>query len=79
MSPDDPRLDEQWPTGTFGHALPPPEPPPPPPAPPEEPPRPVEPWTPAEQDAHWAELCDEVGTPGAPRPHLRLITDTDAA
>ena len=42
--------------------------------------RPLEAWTPEEQDAHWAELCDEVGTPDAPRPHLRLITDeTDAA
>lgn len=48
---------------------------------PEPPPRALEPWTRAEQDAHWAELCDEVGTPGAPRPHLRLITDdqTEAA
>lgn len=42
--------------------------------------RPVDPWTPEEQDAHWAELCKTVGTPGARRPHLRLITDqTDAA
>ncbi|MEU8968098.1 hypothetical protein AB0D11_02285 [Streptomyces monashensis] len=42
--------------------------------------RPVEPWTAAEQDAHWAELCEAVGTPDAPRPHLHLITDeTEAA
>lgn len=48
-------------------------------APPSRPPaRSLEPWTPAEQDAHWAELCEAVGTPDAPRPHLRLITDTDA-
>jgi len=33
-------------------------------------------WTQAEQDAHWGQLCDEVGTPGAPRPaRLHLVTD----
>ncbi|MGP3737977.1 hypothetical protein ACTWJ9_33240 (plasmid) [Streptomyces sp. GDS52] len=26
------------------------------------------PWTVAEQDAHWARLCEAVGTPGASRP-----------
>lgn len=36
---------------------------------------PIKPWTPEEQDAHWADLCDAVGTPGAERPHLRLIAD----
>ena len=25
-------------------------------------------WTRAEQDHHWAALCDDVGTPGALRP-----------
>jgi hypothetical protein len=29
------------------------------------------PWTEAEQDAHWAQLCEAVGTPGAPRPTCR--------
>jgi hypothetical protein len=83
MSAYDRLRDELWPTGTFGHALPPPREPEPPPQEPDEPPaRPIEPWTTEEQDAHWAELCKEVGTPGARRPHLRLITDgpdTDAA
>ena len=49
---------------------------------PEPPPRHTEPWTAAEQDAHWAQLCKEVGTPGARRPHLRLVADdgeSDAA
>ncbi|MGW5123244.1 hypothetical protein ACWEQ7_04115 [Streptomyces sp. NPDC004069] len=43
------------------------------------PPREPGPWTAEEQDAHWVELCTEVGTPDAQRPHLRLITDTNAA
>lgn len=30
-------------------------------------------WTQAEQDAHWAALCEAVDTPGAARPHLRAI------
>ncbi len=30
-------------------------------------------WTPAEQDAHWQQLCEAVDTPGAPRPHLRAL------
>jgi hypothetical protein len=25
-------------------------------------------WSRQEQDRHWADLCDTVGTPGAPRP-----------
>jgi hypothetical protein len=66
--------DEQWPTGTFGHRPPPSE-PEPPLQDAEPPPRPIEPWTPEEQDAHWADLCEAVGTPDAPRPHLHLITD----
>lgn len=72
--------DEQWPTGTFGRARPPSE-PEAPPQDPEPPARPIEPWTAVEQDTHWADLCKAVGTPDAPRPHLRLITDdqTDAA
>ena len=66
-------LAEAIPTGTFGHALP-------PPPEPEPPPRPVAPWTPEEQDAHWADLCKALGTPGAKRPHLRLVADeSDAA
>ena len=35
------------------------------------------PWTPAEQDAHWQALCEAVGTPGAPRPRLRLVPADD--
>ena len=41
---------------------------------PEPPPKPIQPWTRAEQDAHWAALCEAVGTRHARRPHLRLIT-----
>jgi hypothetical protein len=44
---------------------------------PEPPPKTVTPWTSDEQDAHWAELCEAVGTPDAPRPHLRLVETTD--
>lgn len=29
------------------------------------------PWTEAEQDEHWAQLCEAVGTPGASRPVSR--------
>jgi hypothetical protein len=58
-----------------------------PPPPPDGPPPPLTgAWTAAEQDAHWAELCKDVGTPDAPRPHLRAVpapdepaADTDAA
>jgi hypothetical protein len=53
-----------------------------PPPKPEPPPKPIAPWTRAEQDAHWAALCEALGTPGAPRPHLRVVpdaADTDAA
>lgn len=46
---------------------------------PEPPPKAVTPWTSDEQDAHWVELCEAVGTPDAPRPHLRLITDEDTS
>lgn len=42
------------------------------------PPEYVSRWTPAEQDAHWAALCEAVGRPGDPRPTLRLITNTAA-
>ena len=34
-------------------------------------PEPAQPWghwTAAERDAHWAALCNAVGTPGVPRP-----------
>lgn len=37
--------------------------------------KPIEPWTRAEQDAHWAQLCEAVGTGRAKRPHLRLVVD----
>lgn len=53
-----------------------------PPPEPEPPPRPTEPWTADEQDAHWADLCNTVGTPGAQRPHLRVVpvsVEADAA
>ena len=40
---------------------------------PEPPPKPIAPWTEAEQDAHWAALCEAVDTPGAKRPHLRAL------
>ncbi|UOB09117.1 hypothetical protein MQE23_08630 [Streptomyces sp. HP-A2021] len=26
------------------------------------------PWTQGQQDEHWAQLCEAVGTPGAERP-----------
>lgn len=29
-------------------------------------------WTPAEQDAHWQQLCEAVGAPREQRPRLRL-------
>lgn len=38
-------------------------------------------WTRQQQNAHWAELCEVAGTPGAKRPTrpaLRLITHTAA-
>jgi len=31
------------------------------------------PLTDADRDNNWAALCHAVGTPGAERPHLRLI------
>ncbi|MGW4043008.1 hypothetical protein [Streptomyces sp. NPDC004721] len=48
---------------------------------PERPSRLPGPWTAEEQDAHWAELCTEVGATNERRPALRLVTDTvtDAA
>lgn len=60
--------DEQWPTGTFGHALPPPEPPP----------RPITPWTPEEQAQHYADLLEALhGWHWDEHPrHLRVVTDT---
>jgi hypothetical protein len=42
---------------------------------PEPPPKPIEPWTTAEQNAHWAALCEAVGIRSAKRPHLRLVTE----
>ena len=71
---------EELPTGTFGHALPPPEPPP----------RPITPWTPEEQAQHLADLLaaldgwvwDEEDR-AETRRQLRLVddqpADTDAA
>lgn len=37
-------------------------------------------WSQQEQDRHWNELCETVGTPGTPRPRpaLRLVTDQAA-
>ncbi|MGW2937651.1 hypothetical protein ACWDA7_38905 [Streptomyces sp. NPDC001156] len=73
-------LAEQWPTGTFGQALP--------PAPDPEPEplhRPITPWTPEEQERHVADLLTgisgwhftepdpEASTPSTPT--LRLVTD----
>jgi hypothetical protein len=62
---------EQWPTGTFGNALP-PKPPPPP-----EPLHYVPRWTPDEQAQHRADLehaLDGWHWDDDPR-HLRLMTD----
>lgn len=70
--------DEEWPTGTFGHALP--------PRPPDPPPRPVTRWTPEEQAQHLADLL--AGIDGwvyrepdpEDSPRLRLVDDeTEAA
>ena len=75
MRPDDPRLDEEWPTGTFGHALPPPEPPP----------RPITAWTEEEQAQHVADLLDGIAgwvyrEPDPEEPaQLRLVDETSAA
>lgn len=79
-SPYERLLSEELPTGTFGHALPPPEPEP----------RPITPWTAEEQAAHVAGLLDGINgwtyhEPEPEIPHLRLVddqtehTDTDAA
>ncbi|MBP5913207.1 hypothetical protein F3K34_13285 [Streptomyces sp. LBUM 1486] len=38
-----------------------------------------QPWTPAEQDAHWNALCHAVGRPDEQRPTLRLIQPARAA
>ncbi|MHB9857665.1 hypothetical protein [Streptomyces sp. YIM S03343] len=46
--------------------------------PPHPPPR-TRRWTEAEQDAHWAALCNAVGTPGAQRPRLRLVPPPEPA
>lgn len=48
-------LAETIPDGTFGHSRPRAR-------------KPARAWTPEEQDAHWADLCETVGTPGRPRP-----------
>jgi len=75
MNADDPRLDEEWPTGTFGHALPPPEPPP----------RPITPWTPEEQAQHLAALLTALDgwvwhedERADERRRLRLVDETEA-
>ena len=67
---------EELPTGTFGHALPPPEPPP----------RPITPWTPEEQAQHLADMLTALSgwvyrEPDPEEPRLRVVTepaDTDA-
>ena len=76
-TPFDRLLAEELPTGTFGHALPPPEPPP----------RPITPWTAEEQAQHLADLLaaldgwvwDEEDR-AETRRQLRLVEhdDTDA-
>lgn len=61
--------DEQWPTGTFGHALPPPE--------PEPPSRPIPHWTPEEQAQHYTDLCEALDGwhwDEDPR-HLRVVAE----
>ena len=51
-----------------------------PPRPPTPAPRtPPAPWTPAEQDAHWRQLCAAVGAPKEQRPHLRPVPEQPAA
>ena len=69
--------DEQWPTGTFGHALP-------PPPEPEPPPRPVQPWTPEEQAQHVAVLLKELSTwtyrePDPEEPRLWVVDGESGA
>ncbi|NUO42379.1 MAG: hypothetical protein HOV82_10105 [Streptomyces sp.] len=39
------------------------------PVPPRGPVPPPNPWTAQQQDQHWDDLCEAVGTPGAERPH----------
>jgi hypothetical protein len=77
MTPQERLYAEEWPTGTFGHAQPPPEPPP----------RPIRPWSPEEQAQHHDELDEALSgwhwqdEPRVSR-HLRLILnqpDTHAA
>lgn len=69
-------LAEELPTGTFGHALPPPEPPA----------RPITPWTPEEQAQHLADLLGALDgwvwdedERADERRRLRLVEDADAA
>ncbi|MFD9192955.1 hypothetical protein ACFWCA_32675 [Streptomyces phaeochromogenes] len=61
MSALDRLLAEELPTGTFGYAKP---------VPAER--RPVTPWTPAEQAAHYAELARAIGA-----PYLHVVDETD--
>jgi hypothetical protein len=76
-TPHERLLAEELPTGTFGHALPPPEPEP----------RPTTPWTPEEQAQHYADLLEGIDgwtwdeeQRDEQRRHLRLIEDeTEAA
>ena len=68
--------DEQWPTGTFGHALPPAE--------PEPPPRPIPRWTPEEQAQHVRDLLEGLAgwhyqEPDPEEPRLRIVADETAA
>lgn len=63
MSALDRLLAEELPTGTFGHAQP---------TPVQQ--RPVTPWTPAEQAAHYAELARAIGA-----PYLRVVDDGQEA
>lgn len=73
MSAYDRASDEQWPTGTFGHALPPAEPPP----------RPITPWTPEEQAQHVRDLLEGLAgwvyrEPDPEEPRLRIVGETAA-
>lgn len=36
-------------------------------------------WTEQEQDRHWADLCETVGTPGAKRPERPALDVSEAA
>ncbi|MEV5957258.1 hypothetical protein AB0M11_26415 [Streptomyces sp. NPDC051987] len=77
MTPLERLLAEELPTGTFGHALPPPQPGHRPPAR----------WTPEEQAQHWADLgkalqgwhWQDDTSLSKKRRHLRLVRRAEAA